>query len=352
MNGAAALKVVKLGLVLVVVAFCISPQAYCQGRGITFVERNTKASLRELVNSVGGSWPAEETNRDTNVVLQVRQFVFDTSHWLRLYGESENGVPADAVYSTNEVFSYAEVMKRECQVDVRAGGRTLVITDGKGILMVRGTKEELERVEKFLAEFGKSAKASEVARGRMVRKLMALKVSNVGFKNVRMAEVAERLRVLSKELDPEHVGIDFKVAGQNGEELVNLEPVAGMNMYAFLDAIAQGAGSPLRFKVEDNSVVFFRSDADPFLRIRSFNIDSNTMIERLLPGKDPQDVTTGLWKEAFIQFFQKEFAVDLTAAGKWHSFSAGPTGIRLRATEDDLMVIGAWLEMLREGGAK
>ncbi len=150
-----------------------------------------------------------------------------------------------------------------------------------------------------------------VGRAAIVSKLDLIRLSEVKYDGLELAEVIRNLSEVTRKSDPDKVGINFMIIGEAasaGGATGAVDPTTGLPIAAapadavdistvrvkinppmnnlrladVLDAIVKTADRPIKYSIEDYCIVFSARAAEtPALFTRTFKVDPNTFFQGL-----------------------------------------------------------------------
>ena len=265
---------------------------------------------------------------------------------------------------------------------------TVFVYMDDGILLARGSKEQLDRVYRVVLKLnGYSPKVdirlpvtnspvtntdihTSSGREMIYRKLNSLRLEYVSWSNgLPLSEVLRYLAEQSKLRDPDKKGINFiynpSEAASTTSELPE-KPTAGAapdavdastinvklmlnnaSLHDVLDVMVQGADRPIKYSVEDYAVVISPKPSGPeppTLEMRVFKVDPRIFASglRSIPGLQTNNVST------MVESLFSKLGVDLTATGRSIAFQDRLGLLFVKATPPELDTVERVIQALNQ----
>jgi beta-lactamase regulating signal transducer with metallopeptidase domain/transcriptional/translational regulatory protein YebC/TACO1 len=260
-----------------------------------------------------------------------------------------------------------------------------------GQLLVRATKQDLDRIERAVeilnGETNAVAKASPTVleptapapvsgsytnltirgegRQAIVSKLNRIYLRSVQYDNVPLSEVIRNLSEDVKNHDPEKAGINFilnpeapPVGALDIRSIaIKIDPaLTDVRLADLLDIIVKAAGRPIKYSITDNGIIFSlrAPDAEP-LYLRTFKVDPNTFHQGLESvgafdfSTNSTEATTFPSRNsvsAAVRNFFTSLGVNFSQPGTSVFWSDRKGELLVRATLTDLDIIEKAIEVL------
>jgi beta-lactamase regulating signal transducer with metallopeptidase domain/type II secretory pathway component GspD/PulD (secretin) len=193
-----------------------------------------------------------------------------------------------------------------------------------------------------------------LGRKNIVEKLNRIRLPQVSFERLSLAEVVLQLNEAARQNDPEKTGVQISIATNSvsgqladiGSVVVNLpSPLKNVRLADVLDAIIPVADQPIKYSILDDGIVFSsRSTAsDAKLFMRTFSV--NTLVFTGALQKQTGLQTTNV--SALARSFFSKLGVDLESPkGKAVFYNDGLGRLFVRATQSDLDIVEHAIEAL------